>query len=118
VNGQLRDTLAKQEEIVKQMAPGRISAEGWIFLGRQVQGAWANDSPQTIVPVSADLSPATVLTIRDDVYLRGDVQPGAHPSSGPVLSVVKAPGTVEVVEIRKSPAKPSGDYIWAKVRRR
>jgi len=118
VNGQLRDTLAKQEEIVKQVAPERISAEGWIFLGRQVQGAWANDSPQTIAPVSADLAPATVLTIRDDVYLRGDVEPGAQQSSGPVRSVVKAPGTVEVLEIRKSAAKTGGDYIWAKVRRR
>jgi len=118
---QLLQGLVKQEQFVQEAAPASIADQGWIFLGRVTEDrkSWFPDSPKTIEGAPPNVAKGSVLRINDDVYLRGDVQPGTSRSSGAVLSVIKASSTVEVIEIdSKSHAKGGGWFVWAKVRRR
>jgi hypothetical protein len=117
----IRETLLKQQQIVAQTAPAAVQDVGWIFLGKVNEGKndWVDNSPETIAPTSTKkLTRGSLLTIIDDVYLRGDVQPGSPHNAGRILSVVKAPADVEVLQADYTHAAAGGFFVWAKVQRR
>src|SRR5262249_1151651 len=104
-----------------QTAPAAVQDAGWIFLGKvnESKNDWVDNSPETIAPTSTmKLTRGSLLTIIDDVYLRGDVQPGTAHNAGRILSVVKAPADIEVLEVGYSDGGAGGFFVWSKVQRR
>jgi seryl-tRNA synthetase len=114
----LKRSLATQQQIVAQISPSSVADVGWIFLGKVTQdtSAWVGGRPQTVGSTSARPAPGTILTVRDDAYLRAD-GPSAARASAAILGVVKVGDTVEVIDIDYSHAKGGGWFVWAKVRR-
>ena len=115
---EIKRSLAVQQQIVTQIAPSAVADSGWIFLGKvnEDKSSWEAGSPQTIRSVNFPISRGTKLTIRDDVYLRGD-GPSNSRSSAPVLAVVKTSDTVEITDLDYSRAKAGGWFVWARVKR-
>jgi hypothetical protein len=115
----LKSSLLTQQQIMEQVAPARVEKSGWMFLGKTSQDKkeWAQGSPQTVLPVPADVSTGSTLKVRDDAYLREDAQPEYH-ASARVLLVVRSGDSVQVTQPPDySPAKGGGWFVWVKVKR-
>lgn len=113
----LKISLIQQEAVLSAAGKEIAADSGWIFLGRvnQEKDSWTEGSPETVKSTKPDLDRGTILTIIDDVYLRGETNGKWH-SQGPVLSVAKFGEKVEVIEKDYSSARIGGWFVWAKVK--
>ncbi len=110
-------TLSVQQTIVQQVAPEIAASSGWLYLGRVSADKqnWVAGSPLTVRELSLQAARGTVLTIRDDTYLRADSAGNFH-SSAPILSVLHVGERVELDSLDYSAARGGGWFVWAKVR--
>lgn len=114
----LKRSLAAQQDVVSQIAPAAVTDAGWIYLGKvsEDKTSWASGSPQTVASVHAQLTAGDALSVRDDVYLRGDSASTSR-ATAPVLGVAKSGETLHVLAVDYSHAKGGGWFVWVKVQR-
>lgn len=115
----LKRSLATQQQIFASIAPSSVADTGWIFAGKLTEDktAWdPTDPPPTISPVPLSFSVGMKLTVRDDVYLRGDAPTNAH-TSAPISGVARVGDQLEVLAQDLSHFRRGGWFVWLKVRR-
>jgi len=114
--GALKQSIAKQMNIVEKINPSARASIGWVLLGKVTDDRKAWDAR---TPHSTDLTPSGIrsgvnIKIRGDTYVRKEITKTER-SSVPIIDVVKTGDTVEVIEVHYLSAKGGGFFVWAKV---
>ena len=118
-NSDLSASLISQQQIVDQLAPGKIETSGWLYLGKVTEDKkqWIGSAPENVYPVPAEIAPGTTLKTRRNTYLHAD-GPAGKRKSAPVLAGIKDGQSVEVTDPPDYSHKEGGGwFVWAKVKR-
>jgi hypothetical protein len=111
VDPEFKQAILSAERVAPQILP----TAGWVFLGRvnNSKSQWVDGASSTTTaswPIAQD----SVVTVKDDVYVRAITNDKWH-SSAPVATVSKVGDKLKVVELEYSSAKGGGFFVWAKV---
>lgn len=111
------------QQTVLQSAPTSVTApaaplEGWIYLGevdRSMQHWVKPPAPKIDNPTPAIKSGDTI-TINDDLFVRADKTAGQIFNQAATLGAIRRGTTAQVEEVRPSPARNGGYFLWVKVK--
>ena len=88
---------------------------GWVYLGHVTEAKTEWDpQPRSVRAPSPAFKPGETLTVSDDLYVRGDSQSGQR-NQAPVLGVVRAGQTVQVLDLQHVHSVRGGWFVWVKV---
>jgi uncharacterized phage infection (PIP) family protein YhgE len=115
-NGELKQSLLAQQQIIQQVDPSRVQKSGWLRLGKITSDKtrWVKGSPETIDTVGPDIQKGETLKLKEDAYLRDAIAQGSR-SGGSVVAAAKAGTSVRVDDVTYETAKKGALIVWAQV---
>jgi hypothetical protein len=122
VDSSLTKSLVAQEGILNHTTPGAPTAqsaaatEGWLYLGKAnpAHTAWTSPPQPKTSATSPKFTVGQVITLTDDLYLRGDKNPGQIFNQAPILGAVRSGSSATIQDSQYSPARGGGDFVWVK----